>query len=78
MKTYIGVRVVKAKSGTIAEALAMKCKCPVEIQEKIFKKSGTINQEGYIVEDSKGNISWIPKVEFEKEYRAIDCNGFVS
>lgn len=77
MKNYIGVKIVRAKPGTMAEAQALKTKVPVEIQEKIFKKSGTYNEEGYIVQDTKGNISWIPKANFEREYRAIDCEGFI-
>ena len=49
MKNYIGVKIVKAKPGTMAEAQAMKCGCPVEIQKEIFRKSGTKDREGYIV-----------------------------
>ena len=46
MKNYIGVKIVKAKPGTMAEAQAMKSKCSVEVQEKIFKQSGTKNEMG--------------------------------
>lgn len=36
MKNYIGVKIVKAKPETMAEAQAMKCGCPVEVQKKSF------------------------------------------
>ena len=78
MKNYIGVKIVKAKPGTMAEAQAMKCKCPVEVQERIFKQSGTANQEGYIVKYPDGYISWSPKDAFEKAYRELDCTDFIN
>ena len=78
MKNYIGVKIVKAEPGTIAEAQAMKNKCPVEVQERIFKQSGTVNQDGYIVKYPDGYISWSPKDVFEKAYRPLDCEEFIN
>ena len=72
MKNYIGVKIVKAKPGTMAEAQAMKSKTSVEVQESIFKKSGTANPMGYIVKYPDGYISWSPKDVFEKAYRELD------
>lgn len=40
MKNYIGVKIVKAMPGTMAEAQAMKCGCPVDFQKKISQQSG--------------------------------------
>lgn len=77
MKNYIGVKIVKAKPGTMAEAQTMKSKCPVEVQEKIFKQSGTKNEMGYIVKYPDGYISWSPKDVFEKAYRELDCGDFI-
>lgn len=78
MKNYIGVKIVKAKPGTMAEAQAMKSKCPVEVQERIFKQSGTVNQDGYIIKYPDGYISWSPKDVFEKAYRPLDCEEFIN
>lgn len=72
MKKYIGTKVILAKQGTEAEAQALKCNCPVEVQESIFKKSGTVNRDGYIVKYSDDYISWSPKEQFERAYRAVD------
>lgn len=78
MKTYIGVKIIKAKSGTMAEAQALKSGCSVEVQESIFKKSGTANQMGYIVKYPDGYTSWSPKEAFEKAYRELDCTEFIN
>lgn len=77
MKLYIGVKVVKARPGTMAEAQALKCKCPVEDQERIFRKSGTENKDGYIVVYPDGYVSWSPKDVFEKAYQELDCKDFI-
>ena len=77
MKNYIGVTIVKAKPGTLAEAQALKNRVPVETQERIFKKSGTANPNGYIVMDSEGKVSWSSKEEFEKKYKVLDCEDFI-
>lgn len=77
MKNYVGVKIVKAKIGTMAEAQALKSRCPVEVQEKIFKKSGIKNEEGYIVLEPDGNVCWMPKEKFDKEYRELDCGDFL-
>ena len=71
MKNYIGVKIVKAKPGTMAEAQAMKCGCPVEAQKEIFRKSGTKDRDGYIVKYPDGYISWSPKEVFEAAYREL-------
>lgn len=78
MKNYIGVKIVKAKPGTMAEAEAMKAKCSVEVTERMFKNSGTKNLEGYIVMYPDGYISWSPKDVFEKAYRPLECEEFIS
>lgn len=77
MKNYIGVKIVKAKPGTMAEAQALKSGCSVETQKRIFQKSGTKDQEGYIVKYPDGYISWSPKEVFEKAYRELDCKEFI-
>lgn len=77
MKNYIGVKIVKAMPGTLAEAQAMKCKCSPEITEKIFKQSGKKEEEGYIVKYPDGHISWSPKEVFESTYRELDCKDFI-
>lgn len=71
MKNYIGVKIVKAKPGTMAEAQAMKCGCPAEVQKEIFRKSGTKDRDGYIVKYPDGYISWSPKEVFEAAYREL-------
>lgn len=58
----------------MAEAQAMKCGCPVEVQKEIFKKSGTADKEGYIVKYPDGYISWSPKDVFEESYMKLDDN----
>lgn len=78
MQNYIGVKIVKATPGTMAEAQAMKCKCSVEVQEKILEQSGTENLEGYIVKYPDGYISWSPKDVFEKAYRPLECEEFIN
>ncbi len=78
MKNYIGVKIVKAMPGTMAEAQAMKCGCPVDVQKKIFQQSGTKDQEGCIVKYPDGYISWSPKDVFEKAYRSLDCKAFIN
>lgn len=77
MKNYIGVKIVKAKPGTMAEAQAMKCGCSVEVQKEIFRKSGTKDREGYIVKYPDGYISWSPKEAFEEAYRELSCEDFI-
>ena len=78
MKNYIGVKIVKAMPGTMAEAQAMKNGCSAETQKKLFKKSGTEDCDGYIVKYSDGYISWSPKDVFEKAYRELDCTDFIN
>ena len=77
-KTYIGVKIIKARPGTMAEAQAIKSKCPVEVQQEIFRKSGTVDKDGYIVFYPDGYVSWSPKETFEKAYRELDCLDFIN
>ena len=77
MNNYIGVKIIKSKPGTLAEAQAMKCKCKADVMEGIFKKSGTKNEDGYIVMYPDGHVSWSPKEAFEKAYRPLDCEDFI-
>ena len=78
MKNYIGVKIVKAMPGTMAEAQAMKCGCLVDVQKKIFQQSDTKDQEGYIVKYPDGYISWSPKEVFEEVYRELVCTDFIN
>ena len=77
MKNYIGVKIVKAKPGTMAEAQAMKTKIPLEDCERLLKKNGKTSEMGYIVSYPDGYISWSPKEAFEKAYRELDCEDFI-
>lgn len=72
MKTYIGTKIIKAKPATMAEAQAIKSGIPVEDSKKMFRNSGTKDQDGYVVEYENGYISWSPKEAFEKAYRAVN------
>ena len=72
MRTYIGTKVIKAKPATMAEAQAVKSGISVEDSKRMFRNSGTKDQEGYAVEYEDGYISWSPKKTFEKAYRAVD------
>lgn len=78
MKNYIGVKIIKAQPGTMAEAQAMKNGCSREVQEKLAQKADPANQEGYIVKYPDGYISWSPKDVFEKAYRELDCEEFIN
>ena len=78
MKNYIGVKIVKAMPGTMAEAQAMKCGSPVHFQKKISQQSGAKDQEGYIVKYPDGYISWSPKEVFEEAYRELVCTDFIN
>ena len=75
MKNYIGVKIVKAKQGTMAEAQAMKSGCSVEIRKKLSDGEGGV---GYIVKYPDGYISWSPKDAFENTYRELDCVDFIN
>lgn len=76
MKNYIGVKIVKAMPGTLAEAQAMKA--GYDVQKKLFRQSGTKDQEGYIVKYPDGYISWSPKEVFEEAYRELGCTDFIN
>lgn len=71
MKTYIGVKIVKAKPATKAEFLALADE-PRKISE------GNTDAEGYIVKYPDGYVSWSPKDVFEKAYRELDCKEFIN
>ncbi len=77
MKLYIGVKVVKARPGTMAEAQAMKCKCPEDTQKRISQNIDSEDRDGYIVVYPDGYVSWSPKDVFEKAYRELDCKDFI-
>lgn len=72
MKTFIGTKIIEAKSATIAEAQAIKSGISVEDSKRMFRNSGTKDQDGYVVKYEDGYISWSPKEAFEKAYRATD------
>ena len=78
MRTYIGVKIVKARPCDLAEAQALRIKFPIGLPSDARNKSRIkdLSKEGYLVEDSMENVKWFPKEIFEREYRAIDCNGF--
>lgn len=80
MKTYIGVKVVKARPCTLAEAQALRIRFPIglPVDARNKKRMKDLCEEGYLVEDSMENVRWMPKGNFEREYRAIDCKGFVN
>ena len=78
MKNYIGVKIVKAKPGTMAEAQAYKNRSTVEVQEELLKKAGKPNEKGYIVIYPDGYVSWSPKDVFEKAYRVLGCEDFIN
>ncbi len=72
MKKYIGTKVIKAKQATMAEAQSIKSGIPAEDSKRMFRNSGTVDQDGYVVEYEDGYISWSPKEVFEKAYRCTD------
>ena len=73
MKQYIGVKIIKAKPGTMAEAQAIKSHFPSKmIKDSIQDKE----PDGYIVEYADGYISWSPKDVFEEAYRPCDNMTF--
>lgn len=78
MKNYIGVKIVKARPGTMAEAKAIVNRSTVEVQEELLKKAGKPNEKGYIVMYPDGYVSWSPKDVFEKAYRVLDCEEFIN
>lgn len=77
MKNYIGVKIVKAEPGTMAQAQAMRSGCPPKTREKISKVSEG-EEIGYIVKYPDGYISWSPKDVFENAYRELDCKEFIN
>lgn len=78
MKNYIGVKIVKARPGTMAEAQAFINRSTVEVQEELLKKARKANEKGYIVMYPDGYVSWSPKDVFEKAYRTLDCEEFIN
>ena len=74
MKKYIGFKLIEAKSGTMAEAQALKSGMPVEQAKRMFRNSGTVDRDGYIVKYPDGYISWSPKDVFENAYLKVDDN----
>lgn len=76
MKKYIGTKIIEARPGTHAEAEALKGDFPVEVAERMFRNSGTVNRDGYIVKYPDGYISWSPPEAFEEAYRECDNMPF--
>lgn len=72
MKQYIGVKIIQAEPGTMAEAVARKNGLPKED----FKENGNADKEGYIVQYPDGYVSWSPKKTFEEAYRRCDNMTF--
>ncbi len=77
MKNYIGIKIVKAMPGTMAEVQAIKSGISYEEQMEIFQKTGTKDTEGYIVKYPDGYISWSPKEVFESAYRELEWEDFI-
>lgn len=76
MKQYIGTKIIKAKPGTMAEAQALKGGMPIDQAKRMFRNSGTVDKEGYVVEYEDGYVSWSPAEAFEKAYRQCDNMTF--
>ena len=76
MKQYIGTKIIKAKPGTMAEAQALKGGMPIDQAKRMFRNSGTVDKEGYVVEYEDGYVSWSPAEAFEKAYRQCDSMTF--
>lgn len=76
MKQYIGTKIIKAKPGTMAEAQALKSGMPIEQAKRMFRNSGTVDKDGYVVQYEDGYVSWSPKEAFEKAYRQCDNMTF--
>lgn len=76
MKQYIGTKIIKAMPGTMAESQALKSGMPIEQAKRMFRNSGTVDQDGYIVEYPDGYISWSPTKAFEEAYRECDNMTF--
>lgn len=77
MKNYIGIKIVKAMPGTMAEAEAIKTGIPYEEQIEKFRRTGTKDQQGYIVKYPDGHIGWSPREVFEADYRELECEDFI-
>lgn len=72
MKKYIGTKIIKAKPATMAEAQALKSGISAEDSKRMFRNSGTKDQDGYAVEYEDGYISWSPKDVFEGAYQCVE------
>ena len=76
MKKYIGTKFIEAKPGTMAEAQALKGGMPIEQAKAMFRNSGTVDKDGYVVQYEDGYVSWSPKEAFENAYRQCDNMTF--
>lgn len=76
MKQYIGTKIIKAQPGTMAESQALRSGMSIEQAKRMFKNSGTKDQDGYIVEYPDGYISWSPTKAFEEAYRECENMTF--
>ena len=76
MKKYIGTKIIEAKPGTMAEAQALKGGMPIKQAKAMFRNSGTVDKDGYVVQYEDGYVSWSPKEAFENAYRQCDNMTF--
>lgn len=76
MKQYIGTKIIKAKPGTMAEAQALRGGMSIEQAKAMFRNSGTVDMDGYVVQYEDGYVRWSPKEAFENAYRQCDNMTF--
>ena len=76
MEQYIGTKIIKAKPGTMAEAQALRGGMSIEQAKAMFRNSGTVDKDGYVVQYEDGYVSWSPKEAFENAYRQCDNMTF--
>lgn len=75
MKQYIGTKIIKAKPATMAEAIAIKNRTPIDLVLKDMKPDEAV-RDGYCVQYSDDYVSWSPKDVFEEAYRPCDNMTF--
>lgn len=70
MKNYIGVKIVKAEPMTKGEFEKMR--------GAVSSMLEVDTTPGYMVKYPDGYLSWSPKSVFEKAYRELDCQDFIT
>ena len=70
MKNYIGVKIVKAEPMTKGEFEKMR--------GAVSSRLEVDTTPGYMVKYPDGYLSWSPKSVFEKAYRELDCQDFIT